>query len=288
MKIVNIKLNELNADEKFLISNPVKTKRHFEFIRKFPGSPSIQINKRRVIVGGEDSFFYLKGKGGFTRVLETDLNDKDSLFLAYNLRKSIEELNVWEKLNFLKNILTLADRKEIYERTGIEIKINDDLIKYLPVILEKRFEELLIKGKITIQTAKSICKFNLHDQEDFLFLFKNVTFSSSFQHNILEIVEETEFRDKCSVDDIFARTGIKDLMAEEKPQRDILSALSELRYPEYSVMEKEWVGTIKSLRLSPGFSVSHFPFFEKKGVELKIIYDTPEDLKKGLKKLIKD
>lgn len=285
MKIVNIKLTELKVEENFLISNPVKTERHFEFIKRFPGIPSVLINKKRIVVGGEDSFFYLREKNEFASVLETDLNDKDSLFLAYNLRKNIEEPNVWEKLNFLKNILIFSDKKEIYERTGIDLKIDNELIKYLSMLLEKRFEELLIKGRITIKTAKNICTYKLHNQENLLFLFNNVTFSSSFQHNILEMTEEIGFRDKCSVDDIFSRAGIKNLMALEKPQRDILSVLSELRYPEYSAMEKEWVGTIKGLRLSPGFSVSHFPFFEKKGVELKIVYDSPDDLKKGLKKL---
>ncbi|MEN8153495.1 MAG: hypothetical protein ABFR75_05680 [Acidobacteriota bacterium] len=285
MKILNIDPSELKTDKKFLISNPVRTDRHFKFEKKYPGIPPVIINNKKVVIGGEDSFFYLREKNEFVNVTKTDLDDKDSLFLAYNLRKNIEDLNLWEKLNFLNNILPLSCKEEIYEKTGIEIKINDELKKFLPELLKKKFEELLINERISVPSAQILCNYNQADGEKLLFLFSKVPFSSSFQHNILEIVEEIVFRDKCSVEDIFNRTGIRDLVEQEKPQRDIMSVLSQLRFPEYSAKEEEWMNLKKDLHLPTGYSVSHYPYFEKKGVELKVVFDTPDSLKKGLKKL---
>lgn len=286
MNIKNVKLTDLKPGDRFLLSFPLRPELYYELREKFAHLPMIIVNKENEIVFGIDYYRLLESRMiAETAVLQIGISDKDALVLNYNLKEKFTGLNLYEKLVFVKKVIPLAEQSEIYQKTGLDITINTELLEKLDLLLSTAFRDALINEHISLKSGLKLCVFQPEDCDVLLELFGRVSFSSSHQLKILEMTEEILFRDKCALEDIFEKLGIWQYMDMEKPQKKIIDELFKYRYPVYTEAEEKWQEEIKNLHLPDKMKVTHYPFFEKKQMELTIQLQNTEELKKLIEKL---
>ena len=281
MEIKKIKLKDIKLDNLYIISFPIKPEIYDELKIKFPYLPFIIVNKEGSVIYGIDSYYFFKSNGfKEITVLEMDLSKKDALFLNYNLKERFSGINLFEKFIFLKKILNYSEKNEILRRTNIDLDINKKLLEKLGLITSDEFKDVLIDNKITFKTLIRLCDFKKEDRKDIVALFNRVSFSYSYQIKILEMLEEILFRDKSSIKDIWEKLQIYKYLNLEKPQKKIVEEMFKFRYPVYTEKEREWQREIKKIKLGKNMKVSHYPFFEKREIELKIFFQNIDEIKK--------
>ncbi len=274
MDLRNIKLEEILPVDKFLLSFPLKPALYHELNEKLAGLPLIIINNANEVVFGVDYYHFLVSHGAeYADVLQIDIPDKEALFLNYNLKTRLTGLNLYEKLVFIKKISALEspiEAREVYLQTGLDIHLDGELMEKLDILLSTTFRGCLVEESIGLKTALLICRLAPGDREVLLELFAGIPFSSSHQLKILEMVEEILFRDKCSLAEVFEKLQIGQYLEMEKPQKSIIDALFMYRNPVYMEEEARWEEEMKRLELPGNVKVTHYPFFEKKEVEVTI------------------
>ena len=92
--------------------------------------------------------------------------------------------------------------------------------------------------------------------------------------------EELIFKEKSDLKTIYDKLNIDKLFKEEKPQRIIIDKIFSCRYPAYKKESDLWNKKIKNLKPPSNVAISHFPFFEKKNIELKINIKKKEHIEK--------
>jgi hypothetical protein len=286
MEIKNVKLAELKPVDKFLLSFPLRPELYYELREKFAHLPLIIINQENEIVFGIDYYRLLESRRILeTAVLQLNIHGKDALILNYNLKEKLTGLNLYEKLAFVKKVTPLAEQSEIYQKTDLDITINTELMEKLDLLLSTAFRDALMNEHISLKSGLKLCDFLPGDCDVLLELFGRLPFSSSHQLKILEMTEEILFRDKCALEDIFEKLGIRQYLEMEKPQKKIIDELFKYRYPTYTEAEEKWQKEIKNLRLPDKMRVTHYPFFEKNQMELTIQLQDTEELKKLIENL---
>jgi hypothetical protein len=286
MNIKNVKLADLKPVDRFLLSFPLRPELYGELRGKFAYLPLIIVNKENEIVFGIDYYRLLESRMmPETAALQLNISEKDALILNYNLKEKFTGLNLYEKLVFIKKVMPLAEQPEIYQKTDLDITINRELLEKLDLLLSTAFRDALMNEHISLKSGLKLCDFPPEGSDLLLELFGRVPFSSSHQLKILEMTEEILFRDKCVLEDIFEKLGIWQYMEEEKPQKKIIDELFKWRYPVYTEAEEKWQQEIKNLDLPGNVKVMHYPFFEKKQMELTIQLQDAEELKRLIEKL---
>ncbi|HLP62813.1 MAG TPA: hypothetical protein VK186_28500 [Candidatus Deferrimicrobium sp.] len=274
MEIRALQLDELLAADKFLLSFPLKPEIYSDLKEKFPGLPFIMINRENEIIFSLDYYHFLISHGvDYADVLQMDITDKEALFLNYNLKSKLTGLNLYEKLVFIKKVSLLEpmpEAWEIYQKTGFDISLNRELLENLDLLLSTGFRELLTAESIGLKTGLMICSLEPGDREVLLELFAEIPFSTSHQLKIMEMVEEILFRDKCSLAEVFEKLQIGQYLEMEKPQKLIIDALFTYRNPIYMEEEARWEEEMKKLNLPANMKVTHYPFFEKRDIEVTI------------------
>ncbi|MCX6583788.1 MAG: hypothetical protein NT166_26735 [Candidatus Aminicenantes bacterium] len=274
MDLRNIKLEEIRAVDKFLLSFPLKPGLYHELKEKLAGLPVIIINNANEIVFGVDYYHFLISHGaGYAGVLQMDIPDKGALFLNYNLKAKLTGLNLYEKLVVIKKLSQLeppVEAREIYRQIELDIHLDSELMEKLDILLSTTFRGCLVEESIGLKTALLICRLAPGDREVLLELFAGIPFSSSHQLKILEMVEEILFRDKCSLAEVFEKLQIGHRLEMEKPQKSIIDVLFMHRNPAYMEEETRWEEEMKRFDLPGNVKVTHYPFFEKKEVEVTI------------------
>ena len=288
MGIKNVKLDDLKGEEKYCLSFPLKPELYNGLREKFAGLPFIITNTENEIIFGLDTYQFLISTGvTYTDVLQLDVSYKEALILNYNLKERLTGLNLYEKLVFIKKVIPPAEIPEIYRKTGLDINLNKELVDKLDLLLSTTFRSSLMEETICLKTGLKLCDFKPDDRETLLDLFIKIPFTTSFQLKILEMAEEIIFRDKCSMEEIFKKLNIEQYidMDLKKPQKRIIDALFKYRNPIYVDSEARWEEEIKSLHMPDNMKVTHYPFFEKKELELKINLQDMDNLKKFIEKI---
>ncbi|MGE5340361.1 MAG: hypothetical protein ACM3SY_02660 [Candidatus Omnitrophota bacterium] len=275
MQIKKVSLDELKPVEKFRLSFPLKGELYDQLKGKLAPLPLIIVNHENEIVFGLDDYDFLKRQrsDGETQVdvIQADFSDKDALILNYNMKGKLTGLNLYEKLVFIQKILPLAEPAAIYRKTDLDIGINRELTERLDMLLGEAFKELLIDGGVMLKYALALCNFNPEDRTLLIELFRKVSFTASQQQKIVEMVEEILFRDKCTLAEIWEKLQINPGEWEmEKPQKEIIDRLFKYRYPVYMEAEETWQAEIDRMRLPSNVNVTHYPFFEKRGIDITI------------------
>ena len=278
MKTENV--NELIPRDLYRISIPSDLGLHESFIKNFPGIPPIVTDPQKVIISGYDSYDFLVSNNIVqTEVLIADLDIKNAMFLSCNSRSVIKPLSLYEKLNFLKNILQYSDISEIYERASLGIRIDKTLISNLDELTGELFRDLLVDNRISLKAAIRICSFVEEDRITLIGILSEVRFSSSNELNLLDMVSEICFRDKTDVKSVMKTINSDILFKEKDSSSAILSELSRLRYPSYSDHEKEWKKEIGKIKIPIRHQIHHSPFFEKKEIEVRLFLDSIEKIR---------
>lgn len=290
MEIKNATLDDLKVADKFLLSFPLKPQVYHELRQKFANLPFIIINKEYEIVFGIDYYRFLKSNGtAYADVLQMDIADKEALFLNYNLKEKLTGFNLYEKLVFIKKVLFLVpleEKAEIYRWTNLDIDINRELVDKLDLLLSTEFRSSLVDESISLKSGLTLCDFQPDDRDILLGLFAGIPFSSSHQLKVLEMVEEILFRDKCTMAEVFERLNIDQYMESERPQKAIIDVFFKYRNPVYMESEARWEEEMKRLKLPDNMKVTHYPFFEKKQLEVTLQLRDIEELKKFMEKIV--
>ena len=280
MRIEKVKVADLIRADESAISIPPDPGLHEVFLKNFPGITPIITDPEMNIISGHDSYDFIRNSGNeYCEVLITPLKKKESLFLAYNSRAVLKPLSIYEKLVFLKNIVQYSEISEIYRRTGIGVRIDKKLISLIPELISDSFRELLSGDLISLRTAVRLCSFSEEDKKLMISLFCRVRFSNSNEQKLLDMATEICFRDKTGFREVFQKINIERLYEGENSDSEILSSISQLRYPAYNDQEKEWKDEIGKIKLPFNYSIHHFPFFEKRGIELKLFLDSIEKIR---------
>ncbi|MCP4220219.1 MAG: hypothetical protein GY765_36645 [bacterium] len=268
---------------RFLLSFPLRPEFHHKLRRKFQHLPALVLNQGMEIVHGFDYALYALSKSiPAIDALKIDICDKDALFMNYNLKEAFGGINLFEKLTFMKKALAFSNRACIYESVDLDISITPQLIDNLSSLLDEQFYIPLTTDKISLKTALALCSFTAADRLQLLQLFETVAFSSSHQLKIVEITRELVFRDKKPLEDIFKQLDIHGYLELENPRKPLIDALFKYRNPAYSRMEADWQK--ETAHLPANMKVTHFPFFEKPGVELSVRLKNTDELKEFLSK----
>jgi hypothetical protein len=286
MELKREKVEQLKAVDKYLLSFPFRPEIYAELAERLPGFPLIIVNQENEILFGIDYYHYLKSQNVTeTDVMCSEVNDKEALLLNFNLKEKLTGVNLYEKLVFVRKILPLAEKEEIYRKTGLDVTINPQLQENLDLLLTDEFKAVLTGEKVTLKAALALCSFSQQDRGTLLELFAAIPFTSSHQLKILEMSEEILFRDKQPLQEIFQRLDIEKSLEQERPQKAIIDTLFKHRNPVYAESEKQWLEEIEGMDLPGNMQVTHFPFFEKKQVRLTVLLDDVEELKKILKNI---
>ncbi len=286
MDIRRIKLDQLLPADRFRLSFPPAPGAWEELQKKLAPLPLIHINSAGEIFSGHDYYTFLKDRGADeTDVLCLEVTDKQALFLAYNLKEKFTGLNTYEKLVFIKKIIPLAQPREIYGHTSLDISINRGLTKHLDLLLAEEFQPVLTGDKIHLKSALKLCAFGGADRHTLLELFGGVDFTNSHQQKLLEMTEELMFREKRPLADIFKQLDIESLLEQSKPQKSIIDKIFTFRNPLVSSAEEQWQRELKELNLPPNIRVSHYPFFEKKQLDITVSVENTGQFKHLIKRI---
>lgn len=288
MGLKKISLSSLKAEETYSLSYPIRPEICRTFARQFPGFPAIIINPDREIIFGIDAYHFLKSQGDKeTFVLETQISLKDGLFLNYNLKENFFGLNRFEKLIFLKKILPYSNPSEIHQRTHLDMTVDRELIESLESLTSEDLKTVLIQDRLNLKSAIRILKLSGPDRISIIGLFERFSFSVSHQQVLLDMLEEILFRDKTSIEHVFNQAKIDRLFENKKPQKEIMKAIFSLRFPSYSETEENWETWVKNLKLPRNIQIRHADFFEKRELQLTLLFNGPEEVEMVLNKLKK-
>ncbi len=281
MNIGSIKINEIENDEGNFLSYPIDISKCKKLLTAFPFTNFVLIDKdNNIIFGFEFIEFFKKQMKEEIEVVRTDISNKEALISAYNYKEKFFGFNTYEKLVFIKKALFFFSIPELYERIDIDISINNELKNNLDIILNAEFKNSLILDKINLKSVLQVCKWKKNDSKIIIDFLSQIPFSKSQQLIIIEMFEELIFKEKTNAGSILKKLSLENLFEQEKPQKKIIEKIFSYRYPNYQKEAALWEQNIKKLKLPPNVKVTHFPFFEKKDIELKISVKKKEDIEK--------
>ncbi len=289
MKIITIPLDQLGTDDKFRLSFPLRTEQYEALREKLRPMPLIVIDGDNCIVFGIDYYDLLKSRGvSDVQVFQANLTPLDGLVLNYNLKDKYTGLNLYEKLVFIKKLLSLTPQpktEEIYQRTDLDIAINRRLTEKLDSLLSDEFAEVLKEEKIPLKTGLKLHDFLPPDRTSLLELFSQAPFTSSQQLKIMEMTEELVFKEKRPLAEIFEALALPSYLESPKPQKKIIDAIFVYRNPLYAEQENKWEQDVETLKLPGNFRVTHYPFFEKRQMELTVQVRDADALKELIERI---
>ena len=270
MREIELQLADINLDDVYDFSYPHLPERSSGLEEKFPGLPLLVIDRERRLVSGHDYRMLLRDRGiPRVRALEVDLPPADALLLNYNILRSLFGLNLYEELLFLKKISPLCPVEAIRRRSELPFTLNGKLLENLDLLLSEPFRVCLAAGRLGLPAALQLTALAAKDRRSLLSLFASCKFSESQQARIVQVLEETAFREKRSLAAQLAASGLGELLQQEMPQKKIIEALQALRYPAYTRMEADWHFWRK--KTAPeNIALAHAPLFAREEIQVTL------------------
>ena len=288
VKVKNIPIDSIKINTLYILSDPVTPELYLKHRKRYPGTPSLIVNGNNELISGYDHFVFMKeNRIDHQGILRSDLDKKDSLFVGYNLRRDLKEFNLFEKISFVNKVIDFSKVSEIFDRTGIDLPINDKLIENMDMLMSEEFGKTLKENMITIKTALKVCEMDPDDRREMINLFSLIRMSSSRQKKFIDLFEDILFRDKCRIKDLLKRMEFFRLKEDPRGIELIFEMLFKIRYPEYSKYEAEWKREIDKMEIPSDWKISHSTFFEKAGVELKIVKKNIKEIEEIIGKIKK-
>jgi hypothetical protein len=248
--------------------------------------PLLIVDKAHRLVWGHDYRRWLHGKGQKNAVIfMADVAPAAALFLNFNLSNRLFGLNLYEKLLFIRKISGLCPCAEIQRRAELDFPLNDALIGHLDTLLNVSFRPLLAGGQLGLKAALRLAEIAVPDRRALLGLFKAVKFSESHQLQVVQVLEETSFREKKSFARILAAAALSALLKLEMPQQKIMEALNRLRFPAFSQHESEWRKWQKDKAVPGRLVLAHEPFFAGEAIQISLTAKNRLEAEELLRKL---
>jgi hypothetical protein len=286
MQNTDLKLEDIGRDDAYDFSFPRRPERYAAIEEKFPGLPLLIIDKKKRLVWGHDYRRWLQGKGRKSAaIVMADIAPAAALFLNFNLSNRLFGLNLYEKLLFIKKISGLCPVAEIQRRAELDFNLNDVLFQNLDALLHVSLRQVLAGGQLGLKAALRLIGFSVFDQRALLSLFMKVRFSESHQLLVMQILEETAFRENKSFARILTALPLAHLLKLEMPQHKIMEALNRRRFPAYSRHESEWRQWQKKKAVPGRIELIHAPFFANEEIRVFLTVKNRLEAEEILKKL---
>jgi hypothetical protein len=290
MRQVEMRLADISPGEDYALSWPRFPERYQGAEEKYPGLPLLVVDGRGRVVCGHDYLLLLRQRGETgCRVLRVRLGAADALLLNYNLSNRLFGLNLCEKLIFVRKISPLLADAEIRRRAELGFALGEPLRQALDVLLSDPFRPVLAAGRLGLKTALQLAGMEEADRLALLAVFRSCGFSESQQGLVVQMLEETAFREKKAIAALLAAADLGSQLSGEMPQKKFLAALHGLRYPAWELREQEWRAWQKKAAAGAGVSLAHAPFFEREEVQVTLTVKDrfqAEKLLAGLKKIL--
>ena len=285
--MASVRLESLKFIEIYRIFYDQDVQRVQDFNRYFSHLPQIIVNHHNEIIFGSDLYIDMIGKekgDDIIEILKIDIDEESALFLAFNLSNRYYEVNLFDRLNFVKKILKHTDVKNIYRKAvRLNIKLDRSLIQNIHLLTGSEFQHILTEQTIDLQIAQKICNFPDYDRKAVILLFLGNKYSRSNQLKIIEILEDLKFRERCTMERIFKQSGINDLVIDKDNSIEILNNLYKFRFPELTKREVLWKSELSKLPIPENCIVTHPENFEKKYLDIRFRMKDLSELKRFLK-----
>ncbi len=286
MDIIDVDLNLIKKKKDYNVFEEIKFKDIDSYKKRYPYVIDILINRDNELIFDYSILDYYKSNGiKRVKAIRSDFSYSNNLFLYYNFRDKFFYVNDFDKLMFLSKVLNEVDLKEIYSNVNLNLKLNKELINNIEKIIKSCCKQGLINGFVTIESCKRMIDFSKENRESLMELFNKIKFSYSNQLKAIDFFEEISFRDKVSFNEIINKIDIENIKEKDNSQNVFMEELFKLRYPLYSKSEEKWESFLKTLKLPENFSINHYPFFEKKDINLDIKFKTTEEFIEFIKKI---
>jgi hypothetical protein len=286
MLTIDLKLEDISRDDAYDFSFPQCPQRYAAIEEKFPGLPLLIVDKTKRVVWGHDYLRLLFFRGQKNAViLEVNIAPAAALFLNFNLLNRLFGLNLYEKLLFVKKISSLCPLAEIQRRADLAFNLNDALFQRLDELLSAPLRQLLAAGQLVLKAALRLPDIAAPDRRAVLGLFKEVKFSESQQLQVMQLLQETAFREKKSFARILTALGLTHLLRLEMPQQKIMEALRRRRFPACSQRESEWRQWQKKMTIPGRLTLAHPPFFATEEIQISLTAKNKLEAEDLLRKL---
>jgi hypothetical protein len=288
MREIELPLSDIGPDDVFAFSYPHLPERYAGLAEKFPGLPLLVVDSTQRVVSGHDYRLLLLQRGELrARVLQVDLSAGEALLLNYNILNRLFGLNLYEKLLFIKKISSWCSMADVQRRAELNFTLDDHLRQNLDRLLVEPFRFCLAAGRLGLKTALMLAAMAENDRLAAIGMFGVCRFSESQQMQVMQLLEETAFRDKKTLGEILAAAGLTMLLQQEMPQKRIIEALQAARYPLNAKMEDGWQAWRKKMAVGRSLSLAHAPFFAREEVQITLTVKNRAAAEKLLGKLKK-
>jgi hypothetical protein len=286
MFTIDLKLEDISRDDVYDISFPHCPQRYAALEDKFPGLPLLIVDKKKLVVWGHDYLRLLLERGKENvMVLEVDIAPAAALFLNFNLSKRFFGLNLYEKLLFVKKISGFCSLAEIQRRADLDFTLNDVLFQRLDMLLRRPLRQLLAAGQLCLKAAVRLAEISVPDRRTLFGLFGEIKFSESQQLQVMQLLQETAFREKKSFAHILTAPDLVLLLKREMPQQKIMEILNRRRFPAYSRCESEWRQWQKKTAIPGCLTLNHTPFFANEEIQISLTARNKQEAGELLRKL---
>jgi hypothetical protein len=286
MRDLELQLSDISPDDVYAFSYPHFPERYEGLAEKFPGLPLLVVDQARRVVSGHDYRLLLWQRGEtHVRALQADLAGQDALLLNYNILNCLFGLNLYEKLLFIKKILPLYPMENIRRRADLNFALNDHLRESLDLLLTEPFRFCLAAGRLGLKAALRLADMAEADRLAMIGLLQSCKFSENQQAQVIQLLEETAFRDKKSLAGILAAGSLAALLQQEMPQKKIIEALQSMRYPAFARMENDWHIWQKKMTAGRELSLTHAPVFARGDIQITLTVKNRVEAEKLLGKL---
>ncbi|MFH2107792.1 MAG: hypothetical protein ABII93_03905 [Chrysiogenia bacterium] len=287
MREIELRLSDISPDDVYAFSYPHLPERYAGLQDKFPGLPLLVVDRARRIVSGHDYRLLLRQRGK-TRApaLQLDLSIPEALLLNYNILHCLFGLNLYEKLLFIKKITPLCPIEDIRRRAELNFALSAHLLENLDMLLTESFRFCLATGRLGLKAALKLADMPEEDRLAMIVLLRACRFSESQQAQLIQLLEETAFREKKSWTVIVAASGLTALLQQEMPQKKIIEALQAARYPACKRMENDW--NLWQKKMAPkNVVLTHAPLFATEEIQITLTAKNMAAAKKLLAQLKK-
>ncbi len=280
MVIKEISIANIKFFDKYLLSDADRI-RGGELKNRFPDTPLITVEEDNTPVTGHDIIEYIRFSGADKFNAVVIENNPRNIFRAYLFKETFSDLTLPEKLTFLKKASYDFSLEEIRRECNPGFKISEELIKNLDFLTSDCVSNLMILNHLSLRNGLKLSKsFGHEDRITLANLLKSEKMSHSNQQSLLEISEELIFREKKPFDKI--------IRSLDYSSTDILTALSEFRYPALTKAREKWNLTIRDADLPENVKLIPCRNFESRKVTIEISAGDIEEALKLVEKIKND
>ncbi|MCX7726144.1 MAG: hypothetical protein N2053_04785 [Chitinispirillaceae bacterium] len=258
-----------------------------------------QNNQKYIIVDGCKRYVTTqKTSVGFICVvlkldeIEKTIDRKKYSGLLRILLNSSRKIGLLEKVLFVKWLKANTDDK-LYKEFCSFLEIDDRERHELERLSECDFSiQSAVNDKILDSSvAFEVNRMDVNDKDAIISFFESYSFSKQMQRELVDILSELAFRERCSIKDLLALEPIKEIERNNKlnnPQKieKIRNFLFELRFPLVTKAKKLWKEKTSSINPDP--SRIHFKpseSFEKDFLEIRVSVSSAKQAKEIFTKL---